>query len=174
MRFNDLEIRPPKKSDSAKAYLNFISDIVDEDIYILIDKKPTLKEETRWLKERIKKISSKEELCSTIWDGKRVVGNSQAIKDRWKEDRNVHVGIAISKKYRAMGLGELLLREIIMQTKKQFKPKNIYLRVFSDNKIAKSLYKKIGFRKIAHFPEWTLHKGKFVGHDIMLLSEWKE
>jgi hypothetical protein len=56
MRFNDLEIRPPKKSDSAKAYLNFISDIVDEDIYILIDKKPTLKEETRWLKERIKKI----------------------------------------------------------------------------------------------------------------------
>ena len=174
MRFNGLEIRPPKKSDSASSYLNFISKVIAEDGYILIDKIPTLAEERIWLKERLKNIWAKEEICLTIWDGKKVVGNSQAIKDRWKENTNVHVGIAIDRDYRGQGLGEMLLGEVIKQAKKKLKPKNIYLRVFSDNKVAKSLYKKLGFRKIAHFPEWTLHRGKYVGHDIMLLSEWKE
>ncbi len=174
MRFNDLEIRPPKKTDSPKAYLDFICAIIEENTYILIDKKPTLKEETAWFKERLKSISLNQEICLTAWDGKKVVANCQAIKDKWKDEKNVHLGIAIDKDYRGHGLGEFLLKELVRRAKKKLRPKNIYLKVFSDNNAAKGLYQKVGFRKIAHFPEWTYHKGKFVGHDVVLLSEWKE
>lgn len=174
MRFEDLEIRSPKKSDSPKLYLDFINSLIDEDLFLLIDEKPTLIQERDWLKTRLKNISNGTELCLSVFDGKKLVANAQAIRDKWKEKNNVALGLAISKSHRGLGLGEYLLRSIISLALKKFKPKNIYLRVFSDNKIAKSLYKKVGFRKIAHFPSWTLHKGKYVGHDYMLLKKFEE
>lgn len=45
MRFGELDIRPPRKSDSVKAYLDFIGELIGEDTFILINKKPTLKEQ---------------------------------------------------------------------------------------------------------------------------------
>ena len=174
MRFNDLEIRPPKKSDSVLAYLDFINALIDENAYILINKKPTFKEQKKWVNERLENAKQKREIFLGVWDGSRHVGNCIAAKDRWKEEENIHVGLALSKDYRGRGLGEFLLRETILLAKKNFKPRNIYLRMFSDNKIAKRLYQKVGFRKIAHFPEWTYHNGKYVGHDYMLLKEWSE
>lgn len=174
MRFGNLVVRSPTKKDSARLYLDFISQIIDEDGFLLIDEIPSLNEEKTWLNDRLKNISNGTELCLSAFDSKKLAGNAQAIRDKWKEKNNVHVGIAISKDYRGRGLGEFLLRSIIKMAILKFKPKNIYLRVFSDNKIAKSLYKKVGFRKIAHFPSWTLHKGKYVGHDYMLLKNFEE
>ncbi len=174
MRFKGLEIREPKKSDSPKLYLDFINDIIEEDGFILINEKPTFNEEKKWLTDRIKNISNGSELCLSVFDLEKVVGNAQAIRDKWKDSGNVHLGIAISRNYRGIGLGEKLLRLLIVKTQLKFNPKNIYLRVFSDNKIAKNLYRKVGFRKIAHFPNWTKHKGKYVSHDYMVLKKFEE
>lgn len=170
MRFKGIEIRPPKKDDSVKAHRDHISELIKEGTFILIDKIPTMKEEEKWVKERLDNVKYGREIFLTAWDGKKHVGSCHATKDRWKDKGNVAVGISVRAGYRGMGLGEKLLRETIKLAKKKFKPKNIYLRVFADNRVAKSLYRKVGFRTIAHFPSWTLHKGKYVGHDYMLLK----
>lgn len=170
MRFNGLDIRPPRKGDPVRAYRDFICGLIDEDVFIVIDRKPTMKEERAWLEAKLKSIRNGDHVFLTAWDGKRHVGNCEARRDLWKERGNVSIGLAIRKGYRGKGLGEKLLRETIRLAKKRFRPKNIYLRVFSDNKIAKSLYRKVGFRTIARFPAWTLHKGRYVGHDYMLLE----
>ena len=165
MRFKGLEIRPPRKTDPAETYLDFIRDLIAEGAFILVDRKPTLKEEREWLGGRLKGIRSGKQIFLTAWDGDRYVGGCEARRDLWKESGNVSMGLAVSKAYRGRGLGEKLLRETILLARRKFRPKNIYLRVFSDNKVAKSLYRKVGFRKMAHFPAWTLHKGRYVGHD---------
>jgi RimJ/RimL family protein N-acetyltransferase len=170
MRFKGLEIRPPRKADPAEAYRDFICELIDEEVFILIDRKPTLEEERAWLAAKLKGISKGDQLFLTAWDGEVHAGNCEARRDLWKESGNVSIGLAVRKKYRGIGLGGKLLRETIRLAEKRFKPKNIYLRVFSDNKIAKSLYRKAGFRELAHFPAWTLHKGRYVGHDYMLLK----
>ncbi len=170
MRFQGLEIRAPRKTDPAAAYRDFICELIDEEVFILIDRKPTLKEEEAWLEGKLKAAREGTQIFLTAWDGERYVGGCEAIRDRWKESGNVAMGLAVRAGYRGKGLGEKLLRETIRLAKKRFRPKNIYLRVFSDNRIAKSLYHKAGFRDIAHFPAWTLHKGRYVGHDYMLLK----
>lgn len=171
MRFKGLDIRPPRRSDPVEAYLGFICGLIDEEAYIVVDKKPTMKEEKAWLDERLRLIKKGEEIFLTAWDGKTHAGNCSARRNRGKEKGNIELGIAVVKAYRGRGLGEKLLRETIRLAEKRFEPKNIYLRVFSDNKIAQSLYRKVGFRRIAHFPAWTLHRGRYVGHDYMLLRK---
>ncbi len=174
MRFKGLEIRPPRKTDHPAAYRDFICGLIDEDVFIVVDRKPTMKEERAWLDAKLKGIRRGDQLFLTAWDGRRHAGNCEARRDLWKERGNLSIGLAVRKEYRGIGLGEKLLRETILLAKKRFRPKNIYLRVFSDNKVAKNLYRKVGFREMAHFPAWTLHKGKYVGHDYMVLKSDSE
>jgi ribosomal protein S18 acetylase RimI-like enzyme len=171
MRFKGLEIRPPGRADPVRAYLDFIGELVDEDTFILVDRKPTMKEEEAWVDGKLRGIRAGREVALAAWDGTTLAGICEAKRDLWKERGNVGMGLAVRRAYRGRGLGEKLLRETIRLAKKRFRPRNIYLRVFSDNKIAKSLYRKAGFRELAHFPSWTLHRGKYLGHDYMLLKE---
>lgn len=171
MRFKGLIIRPPNKNDPIKAYLDFITELIDEDTFLTINKKPTMKEQKAWFNERLQNIRRGREVFLTAWDGKRHIGNCHATKDRWKDERNVAMGLAIIRAYRGRGVGEKLLRETIRLAKEKLRPRNIYLRVFSDNKIAKSLYRKVGFRTLARFPNWTFHKGKYIDHDFLILKK---
>lgn len=160
-KFNGLEIRQIRKTDSVRAYLDFISELIDEGTYLSINKKPTMAEQKKWVNERRDGTRNNTSVFLSVWDGKKHVANCEGKKGRWKESGNVLLGIAILKKYRGKGLGEKLLREIILLSKKKLKPKNIYLNVFAKNKIALSLYRKVGFRELARFPKWYKHKGKY-------------
>ena len=100
----------------------------------------------------------------------KLIGLSEGFRGKWKDRQNVCLGIAILRKYRGHGLGETLLRRIITLTKKNLKPKNIYLDLFAKNKIACALYKKIGFREFARFPKWFRHRGKDMDKVYMILK----
>jgi RimJ/RimL family protein N-acetyltransferase len=171
MRLEEIEIRTPRKSDPVKAYLDFISELIDEDPYILINKKPTMKEQKKWFAERLRKIRNGELVSLTAWDGKKLVANSEASRDRGKDRDNVGMGLAVSKGYRGWGLGEKVLRALITLAKRKLKPHNIYLTVYSENKIARRLYGKVGFRMLARFPNWTLHRGKYRDHLYLILKK---
>lgn len=164
-------IRPIKKSDSAKRFLDFISELIAENTYILINEKPTLKEEKKWLKEKHKSVKQKTSVFLVAWDGKKLVGECEARRGRWKEKDNVSIGIAILKSYRKKGLGENLLRNVIKLAKKKLKPTNIWLSVSKENHTAQRLYRKVGFQKFAYLPKWMKHKEKYIDEFYMILKK---
>ncbi len=164
-------IRPIRKTDRAEAFLDFISELIDEDTYLLVNKKPTLKEERIWLSNKRTAIKDKKEIAFTAWDGRILAGICDAKRGPFKQGDNVLLGIALRKKYRGQGLGEKLLRLTIASVKKMFKPKNIWLSVYRDNEVAQRLYKKVGFRTFARLPEWIKHKGRYLDEHYMILSK---
>jgi ribosomal protein S18 acetylase RimI-like enzyme len=86
--------------------------------------------------------------------------------------RQNHVGnleICIRDSYRGIGLGKYLTKKIIGLAKKNLRPKFIRLSgVFSTNKLALALYKKLGFKKVARIPKQINYKGKLLDEIIMM------
>lgn len=171
MRFGELEIRPPKRTDPAKAFRDFICELVDEETFILVNRKPGIKEEEAWLKDKLNGIRRREQVTLTAWDGGKLVGSCEAAKGRFKDESNVSIGISVRKAYRGRGLGERLLRSTIILARQRLRPRNIFLHVSAPNKPAMSLYKKVGFREFARFPKWHLHKGEYVDGLYMILRK---
>ena len=157
-----IEIRPLHKTDPVKAFRNFICELIDENAYLLIDKKPTMKEEKAWLKDKLDGIRKSNVVFLTAWNGKKLIGLSDGFRGKWKDKQNVCLGIAVLKSYRGQGLGERLLNGIIKLAKQKLKPRIMYLSVAAPNKPALKLYKKIGFKTFARFPKWSNHSGKYI------------
>jgi ribosomal protein S18 acetylase RimI-like enzyme len=65
-------------------------------------------------------------------------------------------------------LGKYLGREIIKLTKERLKIKIVRLGVYSANKPAQKLYKKLGFKMVASIPKQVQYKGKLIDEFIML------
>ena len=166
-----LEIRQLNKEDSPKLFRDFIVSLINEDTFLIVNMKPTLKEEKKWVKDRLAGIRKGKEILICAFDGKKLVGTCDAKRGYGKESRNVEIGLAISKKYRGRGLGEKLIRKTIALVKKRLKPKNIHLRYVNGNTPAKNLYKKVGFREVARMPNWVLHRGKYRSSVFMLLKK---
>lgn len=166
-----LEIRQPNNGDSPGLFRDFIVSMINEDTFLIVNKKPTLKEEKKWVKERLAGIRRGNELLTCAFDGKKLVGNCDARRGYGKESGNVEIGLAISKDYRGRGLGEKLLRKTIALVKKRFRAKNIHLRYIDGNKPAMSLYKKVGFRELTRMPKWVLYRGKYRDEHVMLLKK---
>ena len=169
--FMAIEIRTIKKTDSAKPFRDFICELINEKVYIQINKKPTLHEEQVWLTDMKKGIKEGYIVWLGAWDGKKLIASTHARKGLWNEQNNAGIGISVLKKYRAKGLGEKLLRMIITVAKKKLKPKNIFLSVAVPNVPARSLYKKIGFKKFARFPKWAQRGKKYMDVLYMLLTK---
>lgn len=168
-----IEIRLLKPGDykRAKTFRDLICELIGEGTYLIINRKPTMKEEKEWLKERIVANRKQKEALLTAWDGKRLVGCCEARKGKWKDERNVSVGICILKKYRRQGLGKRLLRGVIQLAKKRLAARIIYLEVAAPNKAAISLYKKCGFGPFARFPKWSRHNGRYIDNIYMMLKK---
>lgn len=169
-----LEIRQPRKSDSPKAFLDIINELIEEDTFLQNDKLLTLKQEKAWLDGQLAAIKKGKTILLNAWDGKRIIGSCGANREEGKQRQNVSIGLMVRKEFRGRGLGEMLLRRAISLARKKLKPKNIFLSVTEGNTPAMGLYKKIGFREVARLPEWRLHRGKY--HDVvyMLLKRQKK
>ena len=154
-----------------KAFLDFICELIDENVYIQINKKPTLKWEKAWLKDLTKKIKDGEAVWLGAWEGKKLIASTQARRGLWNERDNASIGLSVLKSYRRKGLGEKLMRMIIRIAKKRLNPKNIYLSVATPNLPALSLYRKVGFKKFARFPNWAKKNNKYFDVLYMLLKK---
>jgi RimJ/RimL family protein N-acetyltransferase len=159
------------KKDSTKELLDFINSAIKEKTYILYEKEFTLLQERKWKKNELQKMKDNEGfILIARMDGK-IAGITEATRDLGRSKNNIQMGIIISKEFRGMGLGESLLRLNIKQTRKRLRPKNIYLSVYSPNKSAISLYKKIGFKRFALFPQWAKFGNKYVDQIFMKLEK---
>jgi len=157
---------------NVKKFQNFINSLISEDAKILLNSKKSKKEERAWLKDKIKNVARKKEVALTAEHNRKVIANTGIDLDLFRKSHIGNFGISIREGYRGIGLGKYLMAEIIKLAKKELKPrpKIIRLSVFSNNKPAISLYRKMGFRKVAVIPKQYQYKGRFVDEIIMLLD----
>jgi len=167
-----IAIKPLSQSDlkKVKKSQDFINSVVEEDTKILMNKKNSLKEEREWLGNTLKDMKKHRSTCLIAKYNNIIVGTTDIELGKWRENHVGNFGIIIRSGYRGIGLGEYLAKEVINLAKKELKPspKILKLNVFTTNKPAIGLYKKLGFKKVARIPDQMQFKGKLVDEYIML------
>jgi len=152
-----------------QSLLLMINSLVEERAYISVQKKPTIAEERAYLKNKISEIEKKKgiELFLDI-NGKVCGGARVSLIDGGPRKHIGELGISIMKEARGKKLGEKLINKIIEKAVKELKVKIIILYVVSKNKIARNLYKKVGFRQISTIKKGYNHYGEFLDNIIMI------
>ncbi|MBI4406295.1 GNAT family N-acetyltransferase [Candidatus Micrarchaeota archaeon] len=159
---------------TASDFRKFIAEILREkpEPFLQMDRQsiPSLKEEKKWLLDKKKRIAKRNEITLVAIKGKQLVGTCDARLGIHRNRDKVSIGVSVAAKYRGLGLGKKLLREIIKLAEKKLKPRIIYLSVIAENKSAYKLYKKLGFREIARLPKWLRARGKYHDEVYMVLK----
>jgi len=166
-------IRKLSKKDlrNVKKFRDFINSFVEEDAQIMMNEKVSLKEEEKWLREKLENIKKRKAVFLVAEHNGTVIGTTGIDLSILRQNHIGNSGITVKKTYRKMGLGSYLIREIIKLAKKELKPKPkiIRLNVFSTNTLAIIFYKKLGFKKMTRIPKQIQYKNKLVDEIIMLL-----
>lgn len=92
--------------------------------------------------------------------------------DNWDTRRTSHNGlfsVFIMKKFRGIGIGKILLNGMIGWGRNSPINKKISLYVFSTNKGAIALYKKLGFKVEGRFKRDMIIEGKYVDSIAMYI-----
>ncbi|MBI2266965.1 MAG: GNAT family N-acetyltransferase [Armatimonadetes bacterium] len=163
-------IRFLQKGEDPKELCNYINSLVEEDSAITLDEFQTPESEAAWLEAMLQaQVMGRAVYLVAEHEGRKVAG-ANASRGMWRERDNVILGIAIVKDFRGVGLGEILMKELIDRAR-ALSPRNIFLMVFEGNDRAIALYKKLKFREIGRLPGWVRWKGKYVDHIYMLLED---
>ena len=170
VRINDKIIlfRNPEARD-AEQLLTLINSLVDENAQILANRKYTLKEEKDWLNDMLKGIKKNETHVIVAEHNDEIIGSVSISKGVFRQSHIGNLGVSVKRGYRGIGLGRKLMEMSIDIAKRDKKIKIIRLDVFKTNKIATSLYKKFGFKKIAVLPKSISWKN---GYDDAIIMDY--
>jgi len=159
-----------------------------DDAYKLLDNIITVAESTDYLlsvpkdyerfvddiekeKTLIRKYREGKDYLLAVYLNDTIIGNSSLnFLNHVKDSHRAKVGIAIQKEYWGLGIGTILFNEMIDISKNTTGIDQVELGVISENERAISLYKKMGFVKVATIPRHLkLSDGKYLDEDIMVL-----
>jgi len=164
-------LREPKRSD-AKECMRMINEMADEpNIGIVASNRVTLQEEKAWLKGVLNAIKKKQKVMLLIEYKGRIRGNS-SIELRRPGTKEAHCGvfgITIGRELRGKGVAQQLIPFLISMAKKRLRGLEIIeLEVFHTNDMARHVYEKLGFRKVAVIPNKIKTKsGKHINSVVM-------
>lgn len=167
----EIKIRTLQEIDikKAKKFQEFVNELaVDDTALIKIKSKRTLKEERKWIKDRLEQIKKSKNVMLIAECDNRVIASTSIGLLSYTQAHVATFGIAILKEYRSIGLGKYLMREILKLANTKLKPKIIKLGVYSTNKVAIALYKKMGFKIVAVIPKQINFNNKLIDEIIML------
>jgi len=159
-------LRTPKWED-LDDLLEYINSLVDEGADISANRNVTREEEADWLGRRLALLERDEELSLVAEIDGKVVANSEITK---REGYSTHVGglgIGIRNGYRGLGIGTEMLKTLVSEAK-LMGIKMLTLKVFSTNKRAIYVYKKVGFKETGRIPNAIHKNGEFIDEIIMV------
>jgi|Deesub1362A_J573_1020465.scaffolds.fasta_scaffold09171_2 RimJ/RimL family protein N-acetyltransferase len=161
----EINIRYPKMSDLLKL-LNYINELIEENSYLILNKKLSLQEERDFLKQVLKEIKRKERVFLIASLKNKIVGTCEIRKMKGKKSHVGEFGISVKKEYRKKGIGKRLLKTAFSEAK-NIKINLLQLSVFSNNKAAISFYKKEGFKECGRIPKALKFKNELVDEILM-------
>lgn len=158
-------LRPATLQDSESTLRN-VNRIGAEDVYIMVEEVPSLKEERRWLTafDGIRNV-----LFVAVADGE-VIGAADCHGGNFPKDRHVGgIGIAIQDGWREAGLGRRMMERVLewMRARKFAKAE---LAVFATNHRARRLYESLGFEEEGNRRNHVRIRGAYV--DEILMGMW--
>ena len=165
-----VEIVPLSGRIPIRTLRRYINDLVREDTYIIGNEPKTFGEEKAWRDSMLAGVRNHDALHFCAFSGNRIVASCEARRGRGRCRHNATLGIAVSKDFRGVGLGESLLAYLISEVKSRFRPRNIHLNAFAANAPALSLYRKLGFIEVCRFPGWINYKGAYIDSVEMVLQ----
>lgn len=164
----EITIRYPTKKD-LKAMWEYINTLSDERTYIIFQgEKLTLEEEEKFLKTHLEKISKNLAVLLLVFCEGKLIGNS-GIDLKERVERHIGVfGITIAKGFRGEGIGTKLMELVIKEAEENLPNlETITLGVFSNNDLAKEMYRKFGFREYGNLPMGIKLENGYIDHIYM-------
>lgn len=161
-------LRFPKLID-AKAFSDYINELVEEDTFIS-SRKQTVEEEKGYIKSMLKKITDNKEIHIVAFDGEKKIGSVDIFNLGVRKEHLGELQINILKSFRRQGLGKILIDEAIKLAKEKLNLKLIILTCFSVNNVAKELYLKKGFKQYGLLPKAIKYKNQYI-NEIQMYKE---
>lgn len=163
-----VRLRPPEPND-ALALMDFFNGLIEEGVQISRDRRLGYEEEVEWLRKELDEMARGEALIFVAEDEDgKMAGAVDIRRGKFKESHTAELGISVCKDYRKKGLGTELMRLALAEAKK-IGIKLVWLQVFSTNKDAIGLYRKLGFKKEATLKKMLFYRGRYVDKIIMSL-----
>ncbi|KHO48190.1 MAG: acetyltransferase [archaeon GW2011_AR5] len=164
--------RYPKKSD-VKSVWKFYNKAIKETEGLSRFRFVSLKEEKKWVDDVLKNMKKGNKSQIMAESSGRIIGSVSI--DRRLEDRRRHVGgfgIAILQEYAGIGIGKRMMK-LAEKDAGKMGLKIIELHVHGKNKIAQSLYRKMGYRAAGKVPKSVKTRNGF-DDDILMYKVLKK
>lgn len=157
--------------NDAKDLLKYINSLVDEKAFIGSLKKKTLKHEKEFVAKTIDACKKRKGIALiTEINGEAVSLAEIKSKTMDSNKHTAEIGIGLRKDYRRLGIATRILKTLIRLAKRDLKTEVVLLTVYSGNKPAQKLYKKVGFVKTGVIPKGAKVAGRYYDEIIMVLK----
>ena len=159
--------------ERAVKFNRFANELIkDKTAFVSSDIERIFETQSFQVSERLKEINEKRAIVLIAENNNNSIIGRASITP--KVGLAQHVGLLevhILKGYRSLGLGKYLMNEILKLSKKELNKVNmVRLSVFSNNEVAISLSKNMGFKKIVTIPEQVASNGT-VADEVIMLKE---
>lgn len=164
----EIIIRYPDKKDLT-AMWKYINNLSKERTYITFQgEKISLKEEEKFLESYLEKISKNKAVMLLAFYEGRLIGNS-GIELKDKIEKHIGIfGITIAEGFKGEGIGLKLMELVLKEAENNLLELEIItLGVFSNNNLAKEMYKRFGFSEYGTLPRGVKLENGYVDHIYM-------
>jgi len=145
--------------DDIPAYVDFVNELVREGAEIQLNKEQTYEQEKEYLKEKLEKISSGDEVCVAVFQGNKLIGDAEIVRNPGRSFTTGTFGISIIDGYRDIGLGSAMMK-LLFEKAKEAGYRIVILGVYGDNSRAIYLYEKFGFVNAGTIPKYAYFEDK--------------
>ncbi len=161
-----VKFRYPRMSDTEEI-MRYINAVTRETEFLRNNKRVTRKEEAKWLRDTINAMKTGKKIYIVAEINGRISG-SGSVESMGGAGSHVGIlGIALREKYTNMGIGTRLI-ELLMNEAIKIGIEVIKLSHYENNKRARHVYEKLGFRHAGVIPKARKSRnGKYHGEAIM-------
>ena len=149
--------------DDVQILTDYINKISSEQSFLILQGfQNTIESETKWLQDKLDKINKNKCVYICGFYNNDLVACSEITLG---SDAQAHIGnfgISVALEFRGQGLGQKIMELTIEESVKNLLELQIIdLEIFSQNKIALNLYKKLGFIEYGLLPKALKRKGEY-------------
>ena len=165
-------IRYPKKTD-ARDVCTFFNKAIKETEFLARITSVSLKDEKKWIDDAIRKIENCDGVQLFAECNGKIVGSCSI--NRKSEQRQAHIGdmgICILQEFTGLGIGKCMMT-VAEKESTNMKLRMLELSVNGKNKVARNMYRKIGFIEAGKIPR-AIKTGRGYDNDIKMYKVLKK